>query len=126
MASLMREMHQFLRSGLFNARKMDCHGHGNAESFRSSCQRAKRHRGVNCHLLWHPDVALACGHSQGPDETGCIPRGKQLFRLVPFPLPPISINSGKKNELSRTITMKQLAQHFRERELIDHGEGGCA
>jgi integrase len=38
----------------------------------------------------------------------------------------LAINSGKKNELSRTITMKQLAQHFRERELIDHGEDGRA
>jgi integrase len=38
----------------------------------------------------------------------------------------LAINSGKKNELSRTVTMKQLAQHFRERELIDHGEDGRA
>jgi integrase len=38
----------------------------------------------------------------------------------------LAINSGKRSDLSRTITMKQLAQHFRERELIDHGEDGRA
>ena len=38
----------------------------------------------------------------------------------------LAINSGKKNELSSSITMKQLAQHFRGRELMDHGEDGRA
>lgn len=38
----------------------------------------------------------------------------------------LAINSGKKSELSRTLTMTQLAQHFRQRELRDQGEDGRA
>lgn len=36
------------------------------------------------------------------------------------------INSGKKSELSSSITMKQLAQHFRRKELVDLGVDGRA
>ena len=32
----------------------------------------------------------------------------------------LAINSEKKSELN-TITMEQLAQHFRDKELVDHG-----
>lgn len=38
----------------------------------------------------------------------------------------LAINSGKKGSLSRTVTMKQLIQHFRQKELADHGEDGRA
>jgi integrase len=38
----------------------------------------------------------------------------------------LAINSGKRNELSRTITMSQLIAHFRERELTDLGDDGRA
>jgi integrase len=38
----------------------------------------------------------------------------------------LAINSGKRSELSRSITMKQLVQHFRQKELADHGEDGRA
>jgi integrase len=36
------------------------------------------------------------------------------------------INSGEQSELSSSITMKQLAQHFRQKELVDLGEDGRA
>lgn len=38
----------------------------------------------------------------------------------------LAINSGKRNELSRTVTMSQLIAHFRERELADLGDDGRA
>src|ERR1700743_2969009 len=38
----------------------------------------------------------------------------------------LAINSGKRNELSNTITMSQLIGHFRQRELLDLGEDGRA
>jgi len=38
----------------------------------------------------------------------------------------LAINSGKKNELSSSITMSQIITHFRERELADLGEDGRA
>jgi integrase len=38
----------------------------------------------------------------------------------------LAINSGKRSELSRNLSMKQLIQHFREKELVDHGEDGRA
>lgn len=38
----------------------------------------------------------------------------------------LAINSGKRSELSRSITMKQLVEHFRQKELVDHGEDGRA
>jgi integrase len=38
----------------------------------------------------------------------------------------LAINSGKRNELSNTVTMSQLIAHFRERELADLGEDGRA
>jgi len=37
----------------------------------------------------------------------------------------LAINSEKKSELN-TITMEQLAQHFRDKELVDYGEEGRA
>ncbi len=38
----------------------------------------------------------------------------------------LAINSGKSNELTRSITMSQLIVHFRQRELVDLGEDGRA
>jgi integrase len=38
----------------------------------------------------------------------------------------LAINSGKRNELSSSITMSQLITHFRERELADLGDDGRA
>ncbi|MDQ1453302.1 MAG: hypothetical protein QOE55_1411 [Acidobacteriaceae bacterium] len=38
----------------------------------------------------------------------------------------LAINSGKRNELSSNITMKQLVDHFRDKELADRGEDGRA
>ena len=38
----------------------------------------------------------------------------------------LAINSGKRNELSSTLTMSQLIAHFREKELVDHGDDGRA
>jgi integrase len=38
----------------------------------------------------------------------------------------LAINSGKRNELSSTVTMSQLIVHFRERELVDLGDDGRA
>jgi integrase len=38
----------------------------------------------------------------------------------------LAINSGARNELSRTVTMSQLIDHFRERELTDLGDDGRA
>lgn len=38
----------------------------------------------------------------------------------------LAINSGKRSELSRSITMKQFVVHFRQKELVDHGEDGRA
>ncbi|MDE1162408.1 MAG: site-specific integrase [Acidobacteriaceae bacterium] len=38
----------------------------------------------------------------------------------------LAINSGKRNELSSSVTMSQLIVHFRERELADLGDDGRA
>lgn len=38
----------------------------------------------------------------------------------------LAINSGKRSELSRSLTMNQLVRHFREKELVDRGDEGRA
>jgi hypothetical protein len=80
----MCKMYQFLCGCSLNVRKMDGHGHGDAETLDASRQRAKRNRRVNRYGLAHPDVPFARDYSQGPDETGGIPRSKQLFWVSTF------------------------------------------
>jgi hypothetical protein len=64
---------------------MDCHSHGNAESFRLFLQRAKGTGRVNCYILRNSDVAVSRDNPQGSNETSCIPSGEQLFRIAALP-----------------------------------------